>query len=1760
MKKRKISCLLALSMVASSAPVYANNVEDMSLEPQAKESSKLNIVGNLEADINFALPIKNTTKDNTNMKLSIKVGSEIQEISLGGNSSKEDGVVQIGGNSVKYSVEKLNHDKTLLKDDDTRVYYYHVVFYDLPCDTYTLELSGEGFKTLKTENIQLLGYSKRVIMNNKENFLFGDFDKDGNVTQKDYDEIFENLETKNPDLIKKYDLNKDQKVDITDLSYVYENMNIELKTVIIEDTNPIIETSKIILNSQNTNQNIQGSIDDLFSEDTVVSIGPLDDDGNPVEISEANPAKLDMELLEPTKMDQIKIKAPSAGAGYVEIVDENGKSQTVNYGNNMSREGQVYSVVRNADEGTININLGQQIAVKKISIVITEPTTNPNLAEIAKVEFLNNVYTEIPAPQMNIPNINKVVAEDEMINVQWDKEPNVTGYEIVLKGQIKGKVEEKRVQTKFNTAEFTGLENYNDYEIKIQSLNGEWQSGFSSPITAKPVATSKPESPDGVSIEEDYKALNVSWKKGKKAKTYDVYYKVKSDTEKLEWIKANSTEISGTSYKITGLEDKTTYEIALTATNEIGTSNMSKSYLGTTKDLMPPEMTNYNLINIPKKDAVDGESPTEHIVDVEYTNWNSGDHPNGVENKFSVVDNDYSSFWSSSTWNTSHGTGPLVTLDKEYTMDTIRLTPRLDGSFGEGHAYDYVPVRYFDSKANKFVNVNASYTTKKSNGKAYFEVKLPSPITTNKIQVAMRIHPSYAPYSTISEIKFYKYDSLEDEVSGLFKDELLVELHDNVTQELIDSLRKRANTEDPLTGDFHPNKSVILEELKLAEDILNDKNISKEILTINQNINNGTNNLGLSNDWQALGMSVKSGDEIAVYVGTEGNILPEIAFTQHNGESGKFIKTMKLKKGKNIIQVPEIHNLDVERGGTIYVRYPNQNPSNKTIKVRVSGAKKIPHLDVYSNINDKSKEAEVKATIREYIKELKAYVSKLPSLYPSVNNGLENKYTYDEQTSILNTTDIEGHSATLNIPATQVLKSLTKGIESNEDEQVNRLYNGMLAWEQIMNLTYAQRGVSENPDFDSNGTIDTNERKHLKPRTRVHIKYQRMFEGAFMYASSHHVGIGFGSTGGMVSGRPYELNEDGSAKEGGQLFGWGIGHEIGHVTEMPGIKFAETTNNMLPLLAQTLDDKSHSRIESEGRYEKVYNQVTSGTVGMPNNDIHLAMYWQLHLAYDHNSTISMLTTDTDSNPNNDSYFARLSKRMREATKEELNIPLEQSIIRYTSDAAGKDLREFYLAWGLVADKATNTYLNQKSYPKEERKIQYINDEARRRTLSKTDTMNKSTEVVANFEDGIKSNTIVANKDINIKLGVSESKDKILGYEIYRNGVPVGFTTEDTFTDSLGAMNNRVVKYEVIAYDYALNQTEKLDLGEIKVSHKGELSKTKWAVETNMSSSEDKNDSDTPHGPVPNPSINKVIDNKKDTVFTGAKVGNQDPYVIVDMRERQPIVGIKYTDTTSSSIKNYEVYVSNDKESWTLANKGKFLNSELNPTETVYFNEEGSSGGQQLWTHQASYVKIVAKGAKDVSIGELDIIGPPGDNIEIGNKNSSGNYVDGIGTLKNDFVYEQSSGAKIPAGSVIITGEYRGNPAYNVPLLKDEDGYVVGGESEDVVNAILLASIPDNAHLGEISSGTWIYWIAPENIEKLTSKVKAELYRVNDAVTNEGQRLVSDSLYVDIPKNLPEIDFTTSFKGKSKKAVVHNNKKMIKKVANNVLKDSEGEEK
>ena len=82
------------------------------------------------------------------------------------------------------------------------------------------------------------------------------------------------------------------------------------------------------------------------------------------------------------------------------------------------------------------------------------------------------------------------------------------------------------------------------------------------------------------------------------------------------------------------------------------------------------------------------------------------------------------------------------------------------------------------------------------------------------------------------------------------------------------------------------------------------------------------------------------------------------------------------------------------------------------------------------------------------------------------------------------------------------------------------------------------------------------------------------------------------------------------------------------------------------------------------------------------------------------------------------------------------------------------------------------------------------------------------------------------------------------------------------------------------------------------------------------------------------------------------------------------------------------------------------------------------------------------------------------------------------------------------------------------------------DEEGILKAeqIILAKTPENGLLGEVSDGIWIYWITPAEGQKpdIGKKVRAQLYRVDNALTNEGQRLVSDALPLPIPDELQEI--------------------------------------
>lgn len=1853
--------------------------------------------GKLELDLNFMLPIKHTTKEATNLQVNLKKDNNIVE-------TIELGLDHTSTNNTTYILNALNSKRQPLTADETDVSFYHLTFEQLELGTYTLEISGAGYQTATVGNIDVTTTSKRVLLGTSDNMividdkgtpeedddikevypgvlLAGEINGDQSIDQDDY-EVLKNHIKHNTGSDAKYDLNRDGKVDITDLTYVHQNMNQAASNAIILDTDLIIDPDNVNVELSQTTVLENGSeIKDLLKDnDSVVGLKSTTD----APISETNPIKIDFNLAGTTrageKVEQIMIKAPienapTSGSIVISGAGENGGDLTVSFDETNTK--QTYQVARDGQaQSEIVVNLGQQVAVSQITINVTGSRSNKNLVEIAKVDFLNNVYEEMPEPNMNVPVINYFTSATAVGNehfvVGWDHQTNVTGYE--LKVELLNKdgsvAKTSTYKTSDNRLKVEEIDGYSVYRISIQSLSGDWKSGFKdeqegydanvtgdtnlvnkvndkdgrpdnvdenytpigwdsingtllesgsgekgqafgadSIIELQVIPETAPEGPEGIVVKGGYKQLEVSWKSHKKAQDYDLYYrKVGGDGA---WIKANDPDqnyvdsdktndipdgvanltpnqktdsdelIRATSYKITGLEENATYEIKMTATNHHGTGGLSQTYLGTTTKLTPPITTNYKLINTPN----DVNEITQHVVSVEYPTGTATDAD-------AIVDNDYTTVWEYMDWDYG-GSGPVVTFDQKYTMKELKVIRRLDVA----ELTYQTRIEFYNEATGAWETVGSNFT--ETDNEKVLNITLDRPITTKKIRIGISVYPSvpwgdYRNAVSISEVKFYEYDSLQSDVDALFKDDLMLELSDDVTQEQIDELVTRANTIDPVNMEYHPNQAQILSDLQRAQDLLNDAKLSDNIKSLDVGIRNAGKTIGQSNDYQALGVAVKPGDKVTIYIGSSRKDTQfKLAITQHNAESGTAVQTysQNLVVGKNEIVIPEsAFNMDYEKGGNLYLRFERNYNDGQDVQVRVSGGTEIPHLNVNNMINDSSKEMEVKEAIRTYIRELKSYVSSLPNRYPQTADKTNNIYTYDPETSILNSTEIEGDRITLSLTADQVLAGITSGL-STEDEQVERLYDNLRAWEQLMEVSYLQQGLIEEAiDVDGDGKITNTPQAALNgkseqqffnenqaPLNRINVKYQRMFTGAFMYASSHHVGIGYGSIAGMMGGIPYEFDENGNLTNAdvAKLFGWGINHEIGHVHDVNGLTYAEVTNNILALITQTFDDIDESKIE--GAYDQVYEKVTSGSVGPASSGlVRLAMFWQLHLAYDNAHTYEMLELNKDANLENDTFYAKLYRMTREkgiADSESGHDRTAQTFIMRASDAVGKDLREFFAKWGMVASPKTNAYLNKQNYPKEDKAIYYLNDEARRKRLETLDNNNLSslimaedTTVTASFgldQDGkqITDKTYLNQKEVPLQLSATKDNDKILGYEIIKiestsqglQEVVSGFVERNQdsniteYVDVIDVMNNRTFGYKVRAYDYNLNVTEETVVGTVKVSHDGSIKKTDWQFDTNTRGVDDVADEHTGHGHDEQGSINHIKDNDVSTVYNAVKATNNngqemsgDPYVTIEMDQIKSIVGLKYTPGTTKQkfslrnlftrnkeqtydpISNYEVYVSQDGSSWTKAHSGTFDTTREN---TIYFNEKGSNDNSQLWAYNAKYVKLVAKGATSISIAELDILGPQGDNIEIGMDNNDQNYQNGVGKLKSD--YEYAPGQVIPAGSILVMGEYKGDPAFNVPLVLNENNENFALNAQ----AILLANLPADSQLGEVAEGNWIYWITPDqqaqtgNIEG--TQVKAELYRYNKLDAQGapvGQRLVSDTFLVDIAlNNLPTID-------------------------------------
>lgn len=1711
------------------------DTQDEDLEGNSDDNSS---EGDIDEDDIQEEPKEQRASVSSNSLRALEGSIEVRVVS--GVSVNSDQTFEVELRGPENATETLVLPRRAKGEKDMAAPSASVRFPRLADGTYSVKVHGNGYLTY-TQNIEVdkMGYRIQLYTGNavvgtpeaRPGLLFrGDVNDDGKLDDADATAIVDAIESGSYEA--KYDLDKNGTVDLIDLNYltdVLENQTVQ--QAIPEKVIPPEEVKA----SANKCTPVEGSLEGVLEGKGVV----LRPDGSG-DISASNPVELSFDFEkdhDAVAMEGMVVASPKGSEngiaeGYVLIVYEKDGQEFTGIAEFSAPKG-LRTVSERAYEnkfpvklenGSIVIDFSGLIAVKKVTLFITKTSNTSNLAEISRVEFLNDMESRIPEPEMNIPKNIKVTPGNKMFTLQWDKEANVTSYEISI--TVGEDIEYRRTTaTTLTVQQFKNdkLENGTEYIVRVQSVNGEWKSGFSEAVKAVPKVDKVPPAPDRVHIKSGVRSLEISWSDTEDADTYTVYYKEASATsyEKV-------SGITGLYYLLEGLEDDTTYQVYVTASNDLGEGKPSLTASEKTlSGLVAAKLPTYKLINTDNGAGVLSSHIKEASITGSATMVDSSlDTEAG--SALGLFDNNYNSYMEIEDWDYAGAypaqigqrKGMIVELDDFYSVGMISLAEPIDRG-----SYTYVSVYYWDKEGKQCAASNVSIVKRSAgNNRWYYLIKLKEAVETNKLMFGIGRYGSSPRLVTVSEVRIHEYDSLEQDILNLYTDNLYLTLREDVTEDTLNELQKRLDTQDQ--GDYHPERATLQKELDAARKLLNTEGLG-DVLKVNPRITSYNDvAVGGRNGWQPLGVAAAPGDDLVVYVGRSGmkegsNTTIQLVYTQYHAESGGFFKTVNLKIGRNEINLDKLSSTEVEKGGALYIQYNGKNPCDKDgnptddYAVRVSGGGRFPVLNLYG-ITD---EAERSSKIHTYVEELNTYIGTLPAEHDSTHKNGKNEnlhFNYDAGNCILNSTDIVIDQMMLSVPATQVAAGLGTDKEAN-------LKNTLQAMEDMLVLFYQHKGLT---DSFAEGTDTAIINKNHLPYRYLNIRYMRMFAGAFMYASGNHIGIEYGSVPGVVSGVPVISDANGKYQSG-RYFGWGIAHEIGHDINEGAYAHAEVTNNYFSVLAQAKDTNDSVRF----KYPNVYDKVTSGTTGYASNVFtQLGMYWQLHLAYDKDYNYKTYGNYQEIMDN--LFFARVDSYARNPAAAPGSITLtlsgdrDQKLMRLASAAAQKDLSEFFIRWGMVPDADTQKYMSQ--FPAETRAIYYVDDESRVFTMGKNEgSAIKGKQIVT-------ADATIADSTVTLNLSVSAGLDELHGYEISRvfieNGKAreeiAGFTTSSTFTDQVAFAANHVVSYKVTAIDKWMNHSLAATTKAVKIGGDGKIDKSFWTMATNMTSEQKieppKDDEDSwlsCEAETLSP-ISLAADDDTTTTYIGSSE-SAAPYVLIQLNQSTKVSALRYQlQSEGTPIGKYLIEVSMNGETYTKVKEGTF-SLDNHGAQTIYFEN-----GKDPWvcTYDAIYIKLTAveQAGKELSITELDLYGPSGDNVELLETKDG---EPGIGKLSADFVYDTKTGEKIPAGSIIFTGEYKGNPAYNVFVLYDEDGKIVGSMSVDgtleSTQIILAPELKDeDAKLGETSEGRWVYWLPSDS--ELPSKIRVEMYRVDNALTNEGQRMVSDTEFVTIPSTLPSI--------------------------------------
>ncbi|WP_297997515.1 M60 family metallopeptidase [uncultured Oscillibacter sp.] len=1506
----------------------------------------------------------------------------------------------------------------------------------LPQGNYTLEFTGDGYADCRQE-LTIDRYSQHVTLGTADaSFTLGDVDGDGRVSSRDREELAEALGSAGRRDLERYDLNGDGVVDVYDLAIVSRNRNAEGRPE-VRDTNLLAPPVEEIRLGEGASLS-SGILEDLFRNN-----------GQTVTLS-GMPLELAVSLAEPVEMEEIRIVSPEGPEamreGSVAVTYEDGSGETIPF--DLSLPEGIRAIGPVEGSSVVKISLGRRVAVKEIVITVTR-TEGGDYTTVESIQFLREIIPERPSAAGSVVRNLTAAAGSEKVSLRWSEVPNVSGYRVDYWLQD-GSGSRRSLRVDVPRAEVTGLENLKTYLFTVIPVDGAWEGTACDPVSATPQPARAPSAPDMVSVSSLDSALSVGWKAAENATFYDVYYKAEDESGYRQW----GGRLSNTSTVITDLTNGVTYSVYIQAGNSVGVSGPSRTALGTPNavDYSRPE-------GIPAEGILEG-ADVERVWLADPRNVSPTAYPASKPFQPEYMnDGDFSTHWTSHAygdgnwWNNKQ---VLASFSRPVDLSSVIWVPRLDGSYPNNLRLYTVTVWRQGDNLNgpgTLVSPNPLQGGSASDHNTWLPVGnnpavtkfavLPFEPVTDVVKIAVTIEQTAYTAVSLSELMFMEYDParcLPDNITALFSDELRTVLRPGVTQADIQALRQRLESGE---RNYYMNLDTLADELDLAEELLRSGTSSGVVQSGVQSRSAGADakyQQGGS-DLQPLGVAAGAGQELTVYAsGIPAGQKLTVYASQFNAEASAWRAEIgALSNGRNVLTVPQIGSQNTPRGGSLYLTYGGANPEG--IRLHIRRGTDIPVLELadWHAWNDGQRRTE----LGRYVDELEAYAAGLAG---------------DAQTNFRNVTEISTPTMLLSLPAAAV----QSGAGRSRAERIETLYQAVLAWEDVMHICKTTQGIDK--------TYAQNDM-----RTRQNIRCMQMFAGAFMYAAGNHIGIGYGSCAGMVCGKP--ISSMGASDTANRLFGWGIAHEIGH--NMDKLGKAEITNNLYALMVQTYDGKQNtlaSRLEKSGKYPGIFTKTAQGLPGDSNDVfVQLGLYWQLHLAYDGGDKPM-------------DFYNRFFKAWKAGTYFGGETNYQDRVARTASAVANRNLTEFFTRWGMTLSDGTKAELAK--LPEETRALWYLSDQSRRDRLAGVSMGQGTVSLTAALE---------GEKAVKLTITSSVTQGKVQGYEILRNGVPIAFTTEAVYTDTIGSANHRTFAYSVRAYDTLGNRIAEASAPELRIAYDKTVPADAYDISRNGTT----------------------------VTFT--------------MKEETPVSGLKLTGVPASG--KFTVTVTDKDGKTTTARSGDFGqgNQAVDDKSSylTYFQKPGAEAADtRIWTYDAK--TIVVTGVPENVAPQL--ISYAGDDVAFLENGA-------VGVLSKAYRYGTGAGQVIPAGTLIVTGTYRGDPAYQTVKIEGRfTRTVLTGEAEEVQTttesrwldgrALLFAEIPADGKVCDISDGLFIFI---PNVQKeaelqggtsacnaaslLPAQMRAVLSRTDKPTLAESQRVTAETLWINTPggEDLPAIE-------------------------------------